>query len=257
MKLLDLTLPTPAENLALDEALLDWCETGAGEETLRFWESPEYFVVVGYANKVDLEVDSAACARMNIPILRRCSGGGTVVQGPGCLNYNLVLPIEGNPLLQTIPQTNEFVMQRQRNAVQKAMECWSNGVLENNLNNTPSLQHSACPVVCGHTDLALGPLKFSGNAQRRKRQFLVFHGTFLINFDLTLITKLLRQPSKEPDYRQNRPHQAFITNLGIKPELIKSAVAKAWGATGSLKQVPDCTSLIEEKYGRPEWNLKF
>ena len=43
MKLLDLTLPSPAENLACDEALLDWCENGEGEEVLRFWESARTF----------------------------------------------------------------------------------------------------------------------------------------------------------------------------------------------------------------------
>ena len=30
MQILDLTLPSPAENLAADEALLDWCEAGDG-----------------------------------------------------------------------------------------------------------------------------------------------------------------------------------------------------------------------------------
>ena len=57
MKVLDLTLPTPAENLACDEALLDAAESGAGGEALRFWESPVHFVVVGYANKVATEVN--------------------------------------------------------------------------------------------------------------------------------------------------------------------------------------------------------
>jgi hypothetical protein len=38
MKLLDLTLATPADNLACDEALLNWSETGEGGEILRFWE---------------------------------------------------------------------------------------------------------------------------------------------------------------------------------------------------------------------------
>ena len=47
MRHLDLTLPSPAENLACDEALLDWCESGEGVETLRFWESPVPFIVVG------------------------------------------------------------------------------------------------------------------------------------------------------------------------------------------------------------------
>ncbi|MEI9961799.1 MAG: hypothetical protein WDM76_11890 [Limisphaerales bacterium] len=93
MKHLDLTLPSPAENLACDEALLDWCEENPNEEILRFWESPENFIVVGYANKIATEVNIPACKSKKIPIFRRCSGGGTVVQGPGCLNYALILRI--------------------------------------------------------------------------------------------------------------------------------------------------------------------
>ena len=61
MKRLDLTPTSPAENLAADEAVLDWCESGAGEETLMFWEPRDNFVVVGYANKVATEVNVSAC----------------------------------------------------------------------------------------------------------------------------------------------------------------------------------------------------
>src|SRR5450432_1212164 len=93
MKRLDLTLPSPAENLAVDEALLDVCEAGNGEETLLFWEPCETFVGVGYANKIATEVNVAACEAKKIPIFRRCSGGGTVVQGAGCLYYALILQI--------------------------------------------------------------------------------------------------------------------------------------------------------------------
>src|SRR5688572_29608059 len=108
MKYLDLTLPTPAENLACDEALLDFCEQTGGSEILRVWQPADYFVVVGYANKVELEVNSEYCRAKQIPILRRCSGGGAVVQGPGCLNYSLILNFANNRLLQTIPRTNRF-----------------------------------------------------------------------------------------------------------------------------------------------------
>ena len=49
MKLLDLTLPTPAENLALDDAILEQAETGTGpRELLRLWEMPQTCVVVGF-----------------------------------------------------------------------------------------------------------------------------------------------------------------------------------------------------------------
>src|SRR5947209_8847007 len=121
MTLLDLTLPTPAENLACDEALLDAAESGSGGEVLRFWESPEYFVVVGYANKVATEVNVAACEARGIPILRRCSGGGTVVQGPGCLNYALVLRITDDGPTHSISTANQFIMERNRAAIQSAI----------------------------------------------------------------------------------------------------------------------------------------
>src|SRR5271156_784636 len=81
MKHLDLTLPSPAENLACDEALLDACEENGGEEVLRFWEAREKIVAVGYANKIATEVNVENCRAKKIPILRRCSGGGTVLQG--------------------------------------------------------------------------------------------------------------------------------------------------------------------------------
>src|SRR5689334_4969218 len=97
MNWLDLTLSSPSLNLALDEALLDQCEEGSSDEVLRFWEPREPFVVLGYSNKVLSEVNLSYCRENNIPVLRRTSGGGTVLQGPGCLNYSLVLASERRP----------------------------------------------------------------------------------------------------------------------------------------------------------------
>src|SRR5688572_18481289 len=103
MKCLDLTLSSPAENLACDEALLDFCEAGAAPGIVRCWGPPEYFVVVGYANQVAIEVNLPACRDAGVPILRRWTGGGTVLQGPGCLNYSLILQIAQHEALQSIP----------------------------------------------------------------------------------------------------------------------------------------------------------
>jgi lipoate---protein ligase len=185
---LDLTLPTPAENLACDEALLDWCDGGGSNGgVLRFWEPPQHFVVLGYANKAGAELDVEACRSRQIPILRRCSGGGAVLQGPGCLNYTLVLKID--EALRSITETNCLVMKRNAAALSALL--------------------GAAVTVEGFTDLALNNLKFSGNAQRRKRHFLLFHGTFLLDFDLELLEKLLLPPSKQPAYRRNRSHAEF------------------------------------------------
>jgi lipoate-protein ligase A len=122
MNLLDLTLPTPAENLACDEALLDWFEANGGDGVLRFWEPENYFVVVGYGNHVQTEVNVATCDKDGIPIFRRCSGGGTVLQGPGCLNYSLVLKVEEGGPLSSITAANRFIMERNREAVEAECE---------------------------------------------------------------------------------------------------------------------------------------
>lgn len=242
MKVLDLTLPSPAENLACDEALLDAAESGAGGEVLRFWESPEYFVVVGYANKVATEVDVPACAARNIPILRRCSGGGTVLQGPGCLNYALVLRISEDGPTRTISAANNFIMQR---------NC---AALESRIENPESRIH-----VCGHTDLTIGGLKFSGNSQRRRKNFLLFHGTFLLNFNLALVEDYLRMPSLQPDYRADRRHGEFITNLKLSCNQVKAGLCQAWKAIDPVAAYPEneIKRLVADKYSRPEWNGKF
>ena len=242
MKLLDLTLPSPAENLACDEALLDWSEAGAGDEVLRFWVSHEHFVVVGYANQVRAEVNLAACQKRGISVYRRCSGGGTVLQGPGCLNYSLILKITDDNPSRNISHANQFIMERNCQAVQSAIG-----------------NRSSAISVRGHTDLCLGDLKFSGNSQRRRKHFLLFHGTFLLDFDLPLMSEVLAMPSKQPQYRHNRSHDNFLTNLSLSAETIKRILKFTWNATEELKDPPweRIANLTNGKYSRTDWNAKF
>jgi lipoate-protein ligase A len=233
----DLTLPTPEENLACDEALLGLCEEGLALEVLRIWEPSQYFVVVGYANKVAHEVNDAYCEFSGIPIIRRCTGGGAVLQGPGVLNYSLILRAEGE--FHNIPSSNNFILKRHQ-AVLAAM--------------------LKAPVeIQGHTDLAIGGLKFSGNSQRRKKHHLLFHGSILLHLDIELVEKTLTFPSRQPDYRLGRSHSDFLMNLKVPAELIKNTFRKTWNATQPLPQIPSgqITILARDKYRQPEWNLKF
>lgn len=240
MKLFNLNLPSPAGQLAGDEALLDWCDRGHGEETLLFWEPRTTFVVVGYANKVATEVNVTACAAKGIPIFRRCSGGGTVLQGAGCLNYALILRITDDGPCRTITSANQFIMERNRAAIAALLP-------------RPEI------TVSGHTDLALGGLKFSGNSQRRKKNFLLFHGTFLLNLDLARVGEFLQMPSLSPGYRARRSHDDFLVNLNLPPEQVKAALQKVWSATEELLNFPEqeTRELAAQKYATDVWNLKM
>ena len=238
LQFLDQSFAAPAANLAADEWLLIQAESGARPATLRFWESPTYFVALGYTNRAAIEADESACAAAKVPILRRVSGGGTVMQGPGCLNYALVHPIAPGETLN-VEATNKLVMETQRAAFETLL--------------------GERVVVAGHTDLATSDLKFSGNAQRRKARFFLFHGTILLDFDLELVQHLLRVPSKEPDYRARRSHRDFIRNLPVSRDEVKAALCRAWNAGERADAIEDekLEALIKEKYGRDEWNLKF
>jgi lipoate-protein ligase A len=125
-----------------------------------------------------------------------------------------------------------------------------------------TINHQPSTINCairGHTDLVIGGRKFSGNSQRRRKHFLLFHGTFLLNFDLALIGNLLRMPSKQPDYRESREHADFLTNLNVSAEMVKAGLRKAWDGESSLTNPPleAIKTLAREKYLTNEWNFKF
>jgi len=219
--------------------LLDACETNGSAEILRFWEPRETFVVVGYANRVAAEVNVGACTAKKIPIFRRCSGGGTVLQGRGCLNFALVLRIDQGGTCRTITSANQFIMEKNCAAIETLLK--------------------SEVAVSGHTDLTLGGRKFSGNSQRRRKNFLLFHGAFLLDFDLALVNELLRMPSLQPHYREGRSHDDFLVNLNLPADRVKTALQQAWGATESLADFPreQMQILAAQKYSTDAWNLKF
>ncbi len=209
LRLLDLTLSSPVENLALDEVLLDELDELGGDPTLRFWESDRLFVVLGRASRVTDEVDRATCEGDGIPILRRVSGGGTVLQGPGCLSYALVLPLDWHPALADIRSTNRLILER----IAAALHVWE-----------------PATGFCGISDLAIDGMKISGNAQRRTRNAVLFHGTILHGMRADLVARYLKHPSRQPDYRADRPHQSFLRTIDAPPQAIKQAIAAAWNA---------------------------
>lgn len=218
LRLLDLTLPSPTENLALDDALLDELEEQGGDPVLRFWESAQYFVVLGPSCRLFDDVHTDACQQDAIPVLRRASGGGTVLQGPGCLSYAFVLPLTLHPDLTDIRATNRLILER----IAHALHRWEPAI-----------------AFRGISDLAIDGKKVSGNAQRRTRHALLFHGTVLHAMSGDLITRYLKQPARQPDYRADRPHGTFLRTIDVSPTDLKIAIAGAWEIGPPLDRWPE------------------
>ncbi len=182
------TAPTVAANLALDEALARsaW---STGRPLLRFWWGGPPAVVMGSNERAEQVVDAVACARFGVDMLKRCTGGGTVLQTGSVLNYSLITPAPDHLNLKAGFRLGTDVIC----AILAAF----------GITGTPQ----------GTSDVAVGGRKISGNAQARRWKALLVHGTLLVDFDFDLAEKVLRHPVREPEYRRGRSHRDFLVTL--------------------------------------------
>jgi lipoate-protein ligase A len=233
MTFLDLTLPTLEANLALDEALLLLAEDHGGE-TLRTWEWTVPAVVLGAAGILTEDVNEDACKRDSVPVLRRSSGGGTVLLGHGCLCFSLMLAYDRASELALVPSSYRYIL----SLISKALAAQVPGI-----------------EPAGTSDLAWLGRKVSGNSQQRKRRHLLHHGTLLYDFDVDLVGRYLRQPSRQPEYRKQRLHGEFLAKLPIGAEELKRCLCAIWDAKQlvSVEHEETVQKLVAEKYSRKEW----
>jgi lipoate-protein ligase A len=186
-----------AENLTLDELLLDQQKEG-----LRFWECSQPVVVVGRGGRIEEQVRVEACEADGVEVLRRSSGGGAVVLGPGCLNYSLVFSLDGRPRWRNVRQSFCEILSRMSDALGAE--------------------------ICDPSDLAWQGKKVSGNSQRRTARVLLHHGTLLYDFDPELASRYLLEPKRQPEYRRRRIHAQFLGNLPLSAQDIQNRVAESY-----------------------------
>ncbi len=225
------------EVLAWEEAVLHVVDLDPAAAALLLWEATSPAIVVGRSNVIAREVDLTACAAEGIPVYRRSSGGGTVVLGPGCLCYALVLPITPADRVAGIPAVTRAVMERIAAALQ------------------PLLPERM--AVQGVSDLTIGGHKCSGNSQRWLRQAVLHHGTLLYDFDVARIARWLQFPSRQPDYRADRPHAAFVRPLPITGNALKAALITSFSAVSAdwtAAETARVPQLLAERYALTAWH---
>lgn len=236
LRLLTPTFSTIEQALATEEAVLAAVDASESPATLLLWEWLSPVVVVGRSNQIDREVNVDACQRDGVPILRRCSGGGTVVLGHGCLCYALVLPVSPPHRALGISAVTRAIMQET-----------ASGFVAAGFNVR----------VDGISDLVVGNRKFSGNSQRWQKNALLHHGTILYDFDLAQIDRYLQFPSRQPDYRADRHHHEFVTNLPTTKSTVVSTLTSTWHASAGCAvplELARADELLRTRYHDGAWH---
>ncbi|HEY2772604.1 MAG TPA: hypothetical protein VGK20_01000 [Candidatus Binatia bacterium] len=200
--------PGAVRGIEGDFALMD---AGTPAARTRVWTCTETAVVLGVSRDADTEIDLDVCQRSSAAVLRRASGGGTVVIGSGTVQYALVVPhASGEP-----PPSLEQVKQRCNGFVRAALAACG---LHAEIDSDPS------------GDLRIGDRKVGGLALRRQRTATMLHGTLLVEADLDLVATLLHHPGREPAWRRGRTHLDFLANTGALDHdaFARSLAAAAW-----------------------------
>ena len=224
------TAPTVGENLAMDESLARTA-SATGMHQLRFWWGGPPAVVMGFSERAEQVADLDACARYGVCVLKRCTGGGTVLQTEGVLNYSLITPAPDHLDLKAgYRQGTDIVC-----AILSAF----------GITGAPR----------GTSDVAVGDRKISGNAQARRWKALLVHGTLLVDFDFDLTEKVLPHPLREPDYRKRRSHREFLVTLrALGVHANRVLVERV--AVEAARQVFRQGSIGCEAEASPAWHTK-
>lgn len=246
VELLDFSYPTLAENLALEEVLLEPL-VGSTEVTpvIRIWEQEQASIVLGRGEDVFQQVNIEQAKQQNIPILRRVSGGGTVLHRKGNINLSFFFPYTFCDGLDKLHHSYQIILSWVQNSLKES--------------------HGIVTQVQGSSDITVNGKKISGTAQARKRYGLLHHLTLLIDFDFSDMKLLLREPKKRPEYRGDKKHLDFLTclsreNVQFNRESFLLALISKFGGSQkrevSASESEEVRRLVKRKYCNNGWNMK-
>lgn len=161
-----------------------------GIEALHLWEPQETEIVLGRCSCLEQEVNLKELEASQVRVSRRRGGGCSVVVGPGAL----LLLYTKRGQLPSYPVDWAYEVSRLIGSCLQAL-----GV--SNLVVHP----------CG--DICTEGRKFFGSCLYITRGFVQYGASLLVDLELSLVSRYLLHPPREPDYRRGRSHEEFLTTL--------------------------------------------
>lgn len=266
----------PAENMAIDEALLTSISEGDAPPTVRFYGWNPATLSIGYFQKAQEEVDLAALQERGLGFVRRPTGGRAVLHDAE-LTYSIVVP-ESYPGVP--PSVNEAYRMLSEGLVAGFRKLGLQAEMADASGNDKKAAlaaagSAACFDSPSWYELVVEGRKVAGSAQVRQKGVILQHGAILLELDADLLFAVLRFPAErirtrlkaafldkavaindllrqqgKPPVTVQQAEQAFTTGfatgLGIKLE-----PGDLTDAERALAQ-----RLAREKYGHDAWNLR-
>jgi len=242
-------------NMALDEAILDAVIQNKSPNTIRLYKWNPSTASIGRNQSLNDEVNLNYCNTRGYNVVRRITGGGAVFHdNESEITYSIVCPLS-------------FLRDLDASKVLEQFELITQGIIEGleifGLNSEKGVIH--CPA------LFLEGKKFSGNAQARKKGYLLQHGTILLKIDPELMYTVLKTPpnvSKSrmvrsvrakcigiQDKLKNYKEESFINSLRRGFEKVLNIELRE--GTYSSYELKLAQKLVQDKYTQDDWLKKY
>jgi lipoate-protein ligase A len=248
-RLLDTGLLTAAENMALDDVLLECRANDVSPNTVRFLRFDPQAVLVGFHQSVGYQVREEFCQDNGIEINRRITGGGTIYFNKESLGWEVIA--SKKELAKNNPMFNS------RGIFEKMCE----GVIEGLHNLGVKAEFKS------RNDIEVDGRKISGTGGTERDDAFLFQGTLLIDFDADTMLHSLKVPLEKLKDKEIDSVKERVTCvkwvLGYTPDMdtIKTALKKGFEKAFGIKLVEhDLTReerglLIEKlpRYQSQEW----
>ncbi len=220
-------------NMALDEVLMSIVND---TPILRLYGWKPSAVSIGYFQSLEEEVDLDRCKKIGIDVVRRITGGGAVLHDAE-LTYSFVTRSYPKNIIESYK--------------------WICDAIVTGINALGFDAHFA-PL----NDIVVDGKKVSGNAQTRKNDVLLQHGTLLLDVDIEKMFSVLKVPSEK--LRDKMVQTAKDRVIGLRrsfdevAEAVKRGFAKRFDAVLityaiSSEERRRVESLVKEKYCKYEW----
>jgi len=223
-RLLDLPPLSAAENMALDEVLLELKGQGAGTpNTLRFLQFRPKAVLVGFHQSVQEEIRVPYCKAQGIDINRRITGGGGLLFDESQIGWEVICD---KAFFDVVLPTDRLFRD----------------LCEPTVSALRSLGVEA--QFRPRNDIEVHGRKISGTGGTDSEGAFMFQGTLLTDFDVETMLKSLRIPveklkAKEIDSVKQRV-TCLTWELGHVPDtaVVKQALVKAFEQHLGITLVP-------------------
>jgi lipoate-protein ligase A len=221
-------------NMAIDEFLLYNCS----DPVLRIYGWSKPCISIGYFQSTD-DINYKKCLEQNIDVVRRITGGGAVFHDME-LTYSFVTKNFPQSILESYKEISEIVIQ----ALKKL-----------------GLDAKFSPL----NDVTVNEKKVCGNAQTRKNNTLLQHGTILLKVDFEKMFSLLSVPIEKISDKKISDVKDRVVGISKTFEQVSEALKDSTSDVFGCKlvsynlnqeELKSCQKLADEKFSTNNWLLK-